>query len=119
MSKRTDGQPIRDLPNPAYGEGKQFEQIQQGARMEQAEGPRITPLNAPTQRPNEPVTAGAPSGPGPGPAAIGLGMTAREQSEVDTRQIARYLPSLERMANQPGVPPSFVRFVKYVRDTSL
>lgn len=28
----------------------------------------IIPLDAPTMRPNEPVTAGSPSGPGPGPA---------------------------------------------------
>ena len=27
-------------------------------------GPAVTPLMAPTQRPNEPVTAGAPFGPG-------------------------------------------------------
>lgn len=27
----------------------------------------LTPLGAPTKRPNEPVTAGSPSGPGPGP----------------------------------------------------
>lgn len=29
----------------------------------------LIPLDAPTMRPNEPVTAGSPSGPGPGPAA--------------------------------------------------
>lgn len=119
LSKRTDGQPVRDLPNPAYGEGKEFEQIQQGARMERAAGPQVIPLDAPTQRPDEPVTAGVPSGPGVGPEAIGVGLSNRDQSKVDARQIARYLPSLERMANRPGVPPSFVRFVKYVRDTSL
>jgi hypothetical protein len=36
----------------------------------------LGPLDAPTARPNEPVTAGAPVGPGPGPeavAALGLG----------------------------------------------
>lgn len=31
-----------------------------------------TPLDAPTQRPGEPVTNGAPSGPGAGPSALGL-----------------------------------------------
>src|SRR5215472_9782195 len=30
-----------------------------------------TPLMAPTQRPNEPVTAGLPMGPGPGPEVLG------------------------------------------------
>lgn len=32
----------------------------------------ITPLDAPTERPNEPLTAGLPVGPGPGPEVIGL-----------------------------------------------
>lgn len=31
----------------------------------------LTPLNAPTQRPNEPLTAGLPTGPGPGPEILG------------------------------------------------
>ena len=30
------------------------------------------PMNAPTQRPDEPVTAGLPVGPGPGPEALGI-----------------------------------------------
>lgn len=30
----------------------------------------VVPLSAPTQRPNEPVTAGLPIGPGPGPEAL-------------------------------------------------
>lgn len=30
----------------------------------------LGPLDAPTQRPNEPLTAGLPSGPGPGPGAL-------------------------------------------------
>jgi hypothetical protein len=37
-------------------------------------GPRpggVVPLDAPSQRPNEPLTAGLPVGPGPGPEALG------------------------------------------------
>lgn len=118
LSRRTDGpgQPTRDLPSPAYGEGKEFADIQAGAKMAESRMPSVTPLSAPTTRPDEPVTAGSPSGPGVGPEAIGVGMNNREQSKVDTRQIAQYLPSLERMANMPGVPTGFVRFVKFVRE---
>ena len=129
MSKRTDGgpQPMRDLPDAAYGEQKDFQEIQSGAPMQGAPDmgamfgggggmPSITPLGAPSARPDEPVTAGSPSGPGVGPEAIGMGLTNKAQNEVDARQIARYLPSLERAANQPGVPTSFVRFVKYLRE---
>lgn len=32
----------------------------------------LGPLNAPSMRPNEPLTAGLPSGPGPGPEALGI-----------------------------------------------
>jgi hypothetical protein len=123
LSRRTDGggagQPQQRLANAAYGEQKAFGEIQSGATMAQSERPpmpQVTPINAPTQRPEEPVTAGAPAGPGPGPEAIGVGQTMRDQSRIDTRQIAQYLPSLEQMANQPGVPTSFVRFVKYIRE---
>lgn len=31
----------------------------------------LGPLNAPSDRPNEPITAGMPTGPGPGPEALG------------------------------------------------
>jgi hypothetical protein len=123
LSRRTDGggagQPQQRLANAAYGEQKAFGEIQAGAPMAQAERPsmpKVTPLNAPTERPEEPVTAGAPMGPGPGPESIGVAKSLKDQSMLDTRQIAQYLPSLEQMANQPGVPTSFVRFVKYVRE---
>ena len=53
-------------------------------------GLSLTPLDAPTQRPDEPVTAGAPVGPGPGPEAIGLG----GEAEVDElRRIYQAFPS--------------------------
>lgn len=131
LSKRTDGgagQAQRQLGNAAYGEQKEFDQIQGGAKMNAApdagaqagqqarQMPPITGLGEPTQRPDEPVTAGSPSGPGGGPESIGVSSSFKEQNQLDARKIAEYLPSLERAANQPGVPPSFVRFVKYVRE---
>lgn len=114
LSKRTDGQPIRDLPNPAYGEGTQFAQIQQGARMEQAEGPKITPLGAPTQRPNEPVTAGSPSGPGPGKAALGI-PSLPSQKANDFQALSQYMPLMERYANSDLTSGTMKSFVRYLR----
>jgi hypothetical protein len=117
MSQRTDGQPMRQLGNAEYGEQKQFSEIQGGAAMAKANPlANIVPLTAETSRPDEPVTAGAPSGPGLGMAAIGVGQNAEEQNRLDASAIAEFLPSLERMANQPGTPVGFVRFVKYVRE---
>lgn len=89
LSQRTDGGPqqvLSDVSGLAYGENQGMEDLQAAAPMS-ASGqvtPRATrrggagraaqraatpmvPLMSPTQRPEEPVTAGAPFGPGPGP----------------------------------------------------
>lgn len=83
-SKRTDlnvsSQPARYMAGGGYGEGQELMGLQQGATMA---GPTpsmggatksaaaafaatspITQLTAPTERPNEPQTAGMPFGPG-------------------------------------------------------
>ena len=86
LSRRTDGQGARYMSGGAYGEGQELMDLQTSAPMSKApeqprmrqprsgrqvveEGMRPTPLFAPTERPNEPITAGAPFGPGPGPSA--------------------------------------------------
>jgi len=85
LSQRTDGapQPNMQLPNAKYGEQKDFQSIQGGAPMGQpasptgatggADTPQMpTEFGAPTQNPNEPVTAGAAVGAGAGPDALNL-----------------------------------------------
>jgi hypothetical protein len=88
LSQRTDGGPQQvqaDMSGMPYGENAEFNTVQSMAPMSaspSARPPRAsarsagagggmsaTPLFAPTQRPDEPVTAGAPFGPGPGPLA--------------------------------------------------
>lgn len=44
--------------------------------------PPPVPLDAATQHPNEPLTAGAPSGPGPGPEVLGPGMQDGSADEL-------------------------------------
>lgn len=83
LSKRTDHQPVRNPGGMPYGENADFADIQSSAPMEKAPAlppvqkpsrrggsptdPSVTPLNAPTAYPNEPVTTGIASGPGAGP----------------------------------------------------
>lgn len=121
LSRRTDGgpgQPIRDLPNPDYGEQKTFRQDQRAAPMAASEGINpppvdlsgVTALNAPTQRPGEPVTAGAALGDGPGLEAIG---STAEDKNLQT--LRSYLPGLELMANMPEASPAFRDFVRRAR----
>lgn len=130
LSQRTDGGPgatqgakyISGLP---YGEGQEFEQMQQMAPMEAApkipasranaimEAPtqpfarngvqqgdiNLVSLNAPSMRPNEPVTAGVDIGLGPGsevlPANIGV------QGQYQNAQ-----QLFDMLANQPDASPA-------------
>lgn len=52
----------------------------------------LVPLDAPTQRPHEPVTAGAPIGAGPGPEVLGM-LANPENDDLDLlRAMWRALP---------------------------
>jgi len=79
-------QAARYIPGMAYGQGQETMQQQQGAPMAgptprngrsgaamptPTESP-ITPLTAPTERPNEPITSGVDFGPGAGSEALNL-----------------------------------------------
>lgn len=71
MSRRTDGGPedqaaARWIPQDEYGAATELMDIQRSAPMKDTR--KVVPLDAPTDRPSEPITAGAPFGPGPGPS---------------------------------------------------
>ena len=107
LSRRTDGQPARWVASQQYGEGQEMMDIQQSAPMSKAPAqPRIpragaasagaavpqgagnvVPLFAPTNRPDEPVTAGAPFGPGRNPTE-----TTRGQRRSVADSIQKLLP---------------------------
>lgn len=135
LSKRTDGGPaqaLRDLPDAKYGENSQFQALQQGASLSASPSPQgpaqpfdanalppnpaagqVTPLSAPTARPDEPVTAGAAMGPGPGPSALG-GQPAQIASQ-DMGKISQSLPLFEMMANMNDAMPSTRLFVNLIK----
>lgn len=79
-SRRTDGGPgttpkqaMRYIQGNEYGESKELNDLQRSAPLAAAPQPPtpsavdVVELGAPTQRPNEPITYGAPFGDGPGP----------------------------------------------------
>lgn len=72
-SQRTDRQPVREPGGLPYGENQALRQQQQAAPMAQAPTPppAITPLSAPSARPDQPVTSGANAGPGPDQSILG------------------------------------------------
>jgi len=77
-------QAAKYVPDLPYGEGKALMQTQQAASQP------IIPLNAPSQRYDEPVTFGANAGPGPGMDALGLS-SATERTVADIlAEVAQY-----------------------------
>lgn len=130
MSRRTDGGPQQvqaEMTGMPYGENSDFMELQSSAPMAAAPASRqqskrgggaaqqvrANPLFAPTQRPDEPVTAGAPFGPGDGPPPM---PNSRQQAQGDARMLAKYLPDLMKIAEATDTPDGFKRFVRYVRN---
>ena len=113
LSKRTDGgpgQPVRAPSGGKYGERQELEQMQQAAPVSASPGGDVgapqpadltadlVGLDAATQMPDTPVTAGAALGDGPGLEALGL----PNAPDDDMRRLVGWLPVFEHMANQPG-----------------
>jgi len=98
FSKRTD----MNLGSIAYGEGVETQAIKSGAPLAQTpdvrgipasqvrEAARITSLYAPTERPDEPITAGIALGEGPGPEVLGINQM-RQQGRLSDA-LAQMLP---------------------------
>ena len=118
FSKRTDRQGVKRLPNAAYGEQKDFAEQQQGAPMNRSNQANpmgsVIPLNAPTQRPAEPVTAGVDAGPGGGREMLGMKSPVDTQLE-DLAKLGKYLPLMMQFADSPQSSGTMKAFVKYLR----
>lgn len=113
--------PIAKYPSDRYGE--QVKQVEAQRAVPVASQPQpvpptptggppagpppIVPLNAPTARPNEPLTAGIDSGPGVG---------APPQPVIDNpERIRQWLPALERLASAPDTSPQTRNFIRFLR----
>jgi hypothetical protein len=131
LSKRTDGGPgakaaAVKLPDAGYGEQKDFQAIQQGAPIAKGgldtgsagQAPPSTPpppLDAPSARPDEPVTSGADGGAGPGADSLGLFDPSQAPAQ-DVQYLMRYLPQLQYMVDMtPDAPIQTVALVRYLR----
>jgi hypothetical protein len=77
----------------------------------------VVPLNAPSRRPDEPVTAGVDAGPGPGREVLGIKSPTDAQLE-DLARIAKYMPLMMQFADSPQSSGTMKAFVKYLRSQS-
>ena len=128
FSKRTD----MDLGSIAYGEGVETAAIKSGAPLAKtpdvrgarasdvraaAAQPPVTPLYAPTERPDEPITTGIPMGPGAGPEVLGINNNV--DTEEDKARMVSYLPALEVLAASPDSSQAFRNYVRQIRANLL
>lgn len=91
-------------PGQTYGEGAAQMRSQQAVPMGRSpvetapQRPRPVPgtigaLTRPTERPNEPITAGAPFGPGPGPEVMGAASVSGNAALDELRMIYQMFPN--------------------------
>lgn len=108
-AQRTDmnqnRQPVQAAAGQAYGERQAQEQAQRAVPLPAAPPVQTPPPSSapgalpgsfgdflrPTERPNEPLTAGLPVGPGPGPEAVRV--APNPQGDVEAQILALYRQS--------------------------
>lgn len=129
FSKRTDG---LSFQSPEYGAGVENTANKAGAPLATTPDVRgarasdvraaaqesITPLYAPTQRPEEPITSGIPMGEGPGPEVLGMNQPSVD-TDADRQKLLSYLPALEAIAQSPSSSQSFRNYVRLLRANLL
>lgn len=124
LSRRTDThQPVRTMPGGDYGDGVAQVQAQQAAPLAassnvvtptQAQAVTAqmpTPLHAPSENPNQPVTAGADAGAGPGSSVLNLPTDSRDSLRA---QYGPIMPALVAQAQSPYATQAFKDSVRAI-----
>jgi hypothetical protein len=115
-----------DLGSTSYGEGKATQEIKSGAPLAKTADVRptpasrireqaVTPLYAPTERPDEPITAGIDQGAGPGSDALMVNQPA-DYTNFNAN-IQSYTPVLSYIASLQNTSPETRRAIRQLRDS--
>ena len=127
FSKRTDMR----LPSESYGEGVETAALQSSAPLAKTPNVQpmsrsamgiapsqtpVTPLYAPTQRPDEPITAGIAMGEGPGPEVLGMNNIQPEDDTNFRATMLEYMPVLNYIAGLPSTSPETRKALRQLRD---
>ena len=105
------------LGSTSYGEGKETQEIKSGAPLAKTADtrPSVTPLYAPTERPDEPVTAGIDQGAGPGSNAL---MVNQPDDYTNfNANMQSYGPVLSYIASLQNPSPETRRAIRQLRDS--
>jgi hypothetical protein len=127
----TDGQPVRYMSGGEYGEGKENLELQTSAMMNKSgsnvnassagairsavsQNQDVIPLDAPTNNPNEAVSAGAAMGDGPGAGALSSSLMLNAQNDEDIARLAAHLPVYRQIAEGPNSSAAFKNWVRWL-----
>jgi len=106
-SNRTDLQMNYDNENTSAASGGMTEQTP--TPMTASAYPEDTPMMMdPTNRPDEPITAGLPSG-------AGIGSEGMDPRLEETRQLKRWLPLIEPLLDDDDTPMSVRALVRFIK----
>ena len=119
---------IDRMPSNSYGETKQTAEIASGAPLAKtpdvrpapasqiktaAQSAQVTPMFAPTERPQEPVTSGVDVGAGMGSEALAM----RQPDDTNFRTtIASYKPVLNYISDLPNTSPETRQAIRQLWD---
>lgn len=129
MPRRGRGQPPQAASGQTYGERQQRERAQEvqpvpddqqrfaralqaAQQMESGDGGA---LRRPSERPDEPITAGLGIGAGPGPEAVPGVETPTRDRDPSVVHFASHLPMLEMLASRPGSSTTMRNLVRRLR----
>lgn len=105
LSQRTDGPLHGPVPGTVDPTG-------QAAAPAGPDLSQLTPFGAPTERPGEPISAGAPFGAGPGPS-FGTGPAGMDAATAE--RLRSYLPVFIMLASNPDADPATKQYVRQLR----
>ena len=127
FSTRTDN---LQMGSTAYGEGVETQAIKSGAPLAKSGNVRparagdvrqaatkapLTGLYAPTERPDEPITAGVDMGPGPGSSSLMMNQPV-DYTNFNAN-IQSYTPVLSYIASLQNTSPETRRAIRQLRDS--
>lgn len=118
------------IPGMGYGQGQATMRQQEGAPMAgstptpKAPTPNVArsmpmtevrPLTAPSDRPEEPITAGVDFGPGPGSESLMMPRQEEVINDPDLNLVREYFPVIELWAEQVDTSQGTKDYVNYLR----
>jgi hypothetical protein len=122
-------QAAKAMTGGQYGEAKDMMELQTSAPLNASPtmpmtpssgrpqmaptGQEVVPLDAPTQRPNEPVTTGIDMGAGAGSEVMYANDKGLESE--DRQRMLMALPTLAILAESPSASNAFRNYVRYLR----